>query len=191
MWPKALNLGRLVPVDAAHLWPEVRTQRLQLADQIEALDETAWNVASWCEGWRVRDVLGHLVHLAEATQLSMGADVIRGGLRPDRALSRSAKRLGDTPVPELCQRLRASSDGRFHVLGSPATVALGEILVHGSDALRPVGADVHAPTTDATTVLDAYWKLGRVAFHAAPHQGPLMEWLSNPTSIQKKVLGLD
>jgi uncharacterized protein (TIGR03083 family) len=158
-------------MDAAQLWPELRSQRLKLADQIEALDETAWNAASWCDGWRVRDVLGHLVHLAEASQLSMGADIIRGGLRPDRALSRSARRLGDAPVPELCQRLRVSADGRFRVLGSPPAVALGEVLVHGSDALRPVGAEVHSSPADATTVLDTYWKLGRFAFHAAPHQG--------------------
>ena len=158
-------------MDAAQLWTELRSQRLKLADQIEALDETAWNTASWCDGWRVRDVLGHLVHLAEASQLSMGADMVRGGLRPDRALSRSARRLGDAPVPELCERLRASADGRFHVLGSPPAVALGEVLVHGSDALRPVGAEVQASPTDATTVLDAYWKLGRLAFHAAPHRG--------------------
>ena len=171
MWTQELRSWENLRMDAAQLWPELRSQRLQLADQIEALDETAWDVASWCDGWRVRDALGHLVHLAEATQLSMGADVIRGGLRPDRALSRSARCLGDLPVPELCRRLRASADGRFHVFGSPAAVALGEVLVHGSDALRPVGAEVHAPPTDATAVLDAYWKLGRLAFHAAPHQG--------------------
>lgn len=158
-------------MDAAELWPELRSQRCQLADRIEVLDKTAWDSASWCEGWRVRDVLGHLVHLAEATQLTMGVDMIRGGLRPDRALSRLARRLGDEPVPELCQRLRASADGRFHVLGSPAVVALGEILVHGSDALRPVGVEIYAPPVDATAVLDAYWRLGRLAFHAEPHMG--------------------
>jgi uncharacterized protein (TIGR03083 family) len=159
------------PVDTTQLWPEVRRQRYWLADRIETLDEAAWNSASWCKGWRVRDVLGHLVHLSEATQFSMGADIIRGGLRPDRALSRAACRLGNEPVPVLCQRLRVAADGRYHVLGSPAAVVLGEVLVHGSDVLRPLGMDIDSPPVDATMVLDTYWRLGRLAFHAAPHKG--------------------
>jgi uncharacterized protein (TIGR03083 family) len=158
-------------MDSEQLWQEVRHQRWQLADQIEGLDGVAGDSASWCEGWRVRDVLGHLVHLAEASQLSMGVDMIRGGLRPDRALSRAARRIGDEPVPSLCQRLRAAADGQFHVLGSPSAVTLGEVLVHGSDALRPLGRELEVPPIDATTVLDVYWKLGRLAFHAAPHRG--------------------
>lgn len=158
-------------MDSEQLWQEVRHQRWQLADQVEDLDEVTWDSASWCEGWRVRDVLGHLVHLAEASQLSMGVDMVRGGLRPDRALRRAAQRFGDEPVPSLCQRLRAAGDGRFHVLGSPSAVTLGEVLVHSSDALRPLGRELDAPPVDATTVLDVYWKLGRLAFHAAPHRG--------------------
>ena len=43
---------------------------VQFADQVESLDETAWNAASWCSGWRVRDVLAHLVRGAEMTPLS-------------------------------------------------------------------------------------------------------------------------
>lgn len=152
------------------VWGELPRLRCQFADRIGSLDETAWNSASWCEGWRVRDVLGHLVHLAEATQLSMARDVLRDGLRPDRALNEAARRLGDSSVAELADRLRTAAQGRFHVLGSPAAVALGEVLVHSADALRPLSLDVDAPPVDAAPVLDTYRQVGRVVFHAAPHR---------------------
>jgi uncharacterized protein (TIGR03083 family) len=145
--------------------------RCEFADRVEALDERAWDSQSWCAGWRVRDVVGHLVHLAEATQLSIAREVIRGGVRPDRALSKAARRLGDQPVLNLVRRLRNAADGRFHVLGTAPAVALGEVLVHSADALRPLSLDLEAPPQDVVPVLDAYWTVGRVAFHAAPQRG--------------------
>lgn len=156
---------------AVDVWSELRRLRCEFADRVESLDERAWDSQSWCAGWRVRDVLGHLVHLAEATQASIVRDVIRGGARPDRALSKAARGLGDERVPELASRLRAAADGRFHALGTSRAVALGEVLVHSADALRPLSLDLDAPQQDVIPVLDAYWRFGRVAFHAAPQRG--------------------
>lgn len=161
---------RLGPVEAVDVWHALRQVRCQLAEQVESLEPERWDAASWCPGWRVRDVLGHLVHLAEATQLSMLADLVRGGGRPDRALSLAARRLGGDPVPGLAGRLRKAADGRFHVIGTPPPVALGEVLVHGADMLRPLGLDVDAPTAYAAAVLDVYRRVGRMVFHAAPHR---------------------
>lgn len=150
---------------------EVVRLRRQFADRIESLDETAWNSASWCRGWRVRDVLAHLVSGAEATPLSMTRDLLRGGLRPDRAVSGAAKRLGDVPVSELAARLRAAAEGGFRPPGFPAAMGLGDVLVHSADAFRPIGLDVDAPPADAAPVLDAYWRRGRMVVHAAPQEG--------------------
>jgi len=84
-------------VETVEVRQEVARLRRQFADRIEMLDETAWNSASWCTGWRVRDLLAHLVRGAEMTPLSLTRDLLRGGLRPDRAVSNAAKRLGDVP----------------------------------------------------------------------------------------------
>ena len=156
---------------APQFWKELRRLRLELADQIESLPPQWWDAESWCQGWRVRDVLGHLVHLAEATNASMLALQLRSFGSPDRTLDREARRLGNEPVPALAARLRAAAGGRFHVVGSPAVVALGEVLVHGADALRPAGADLEASPPQVVPILDAYRRLGRLAFHAAPSRG--------------------
>jgi len=148
----------------------VHACRLLLADRIAALTPDQWDVESWCSGWRVRDVLGHLVHLAEATQISMGRDVLGNGGRPNRALQRIARQMGDRPVPELAERLRRSADGRFRVLGAPRTVVLGEVVVHGEDALRPLGVSIAQPS-DAQQVLAVYRRMGPVAFGAKRNKG--------------------
>jgi hypothetical protein len=124
----------------------------------------------WYEGWRVRDVLAHLVWGAEATYLSMTGDLLRGRLRPDDAVTGAAKRLSEVSVPELADRLRAATGG-IRLPGLPVAIGLGGVLVHTEDAFRPLGMPVNAPPRDAVLAFDAYWRRGRTIFHAVPQRG--------------------
>ena len=119
----------------------------------------------------VRDVLAHLVQNAERTYASLTLDLLRGAFRPDRSMSKAAKRLRGVPVPELADRLRGAAEGRFHLPGTPEGMGLVDVLVHSADALRAVGKDVDAPPADAVPALDALCRTGRVVVHAAPHEG--------------------
>jgi uncharacterized protein (TIGR03083 family) len=139
-----------------------------LADRAVTFDQEALDTESWCSGWRVRDVLGHLVYVAEATQPRVIRDVIWRGPGPNRAMDRTARSLGRCSVDELATRLRRSAGGRFHVAGSPPAVALGETLVHGADMLRPLGVDDPVDPDAAAAVIPAYLRFGRLAFGAAP-----------------------
>ena len=117
------------------VWRAVEERRIALAERVGGLDSAQWDAPSWCEGWRVRDVFAHLVHLAEATQWSMTRDLLANGVAPNKALDRVARRLADEPQSELASRLTAAADGRYHVVGSPAAVALGEVITHAADLL--------------------------------------------------------
>ena len=154
---------------AAEIWARVAEQRRELADRIESLEPAQWDSPSWCEGWRVRDVVGHLVHLAEAGQVSMARDLVRGR-SPDRALSIAAVRHGQQPVPELTRRLRQAADGRFRIPGFPPATVLAEVVVHGSDALRPLGQEVDVAASDLVPVLNLYRRIGRVAFRSSSNR---------------------
>jgi uncharacterized protein (TIGR03083 family) len=143
--------------------------RRRFADQIETLDEKAWNAPSWCAGWRVRDVLAHLVWAAEGNVFSMTRDIVCGGFRADHVVDKAAKRLGEVSVPELAHRLRTADCG-IRLPGFPEAIGLGDVLVHSADAFRPLGLEVDAPPGDAGTVLDAYWRRGRMIVHASPHR---------------------
>jgi uncharacterized protein (TIGR03083 family) len=144
--------------------------RRQFADRIVSVDESAWNAASWCAGWRVRDVLAHLVKGAEMTYGSLMLDLVRGAFRPDHSVSKAAKRLDAVSVPELAGRLRRAADRQFHLVGTADAMGLVDVLVHSVDALRPIGLDVDAPPADAVPALDALWRSGRMIVHAAPQR---------------------
>ena len=141
-----------------------RHARCELADRIEALPPAEWDASSWCQGWRVRDVLGHLVWLAEATPISVWVLLpIRGAGRADRALDHVARRLGQEPVPALAGRLRTAATA------SPSLRGLGDLLVHAADTLRPTGRQFDVPPLEIVPILDVYSGLfGRMAFHATP-----------------------
>jgi uncharacterized protein (TIGR03083 family) len=158
-------------VEAVDLQQEKARLRRQFADRMAALDEASWNAASWCAGWRVRDVLAHLVKGAEMTYGSLTVDMLRGGFRPDRSASKAATRLDAVSVPELAERLRRAADRQFHLVGTAEAMGLVDVLVHSADALRPLGLDVDAPPADAVPALDALWKAGRMIVHATPQHG--------------------
>ena len=146
----------------------MRELRTTVAARMRELTADQAGAPSWCEGWRVRDVAGHLVHLAEARQLTMARDILTHGVVPDRALSRIATALGDRPVAELADRLEAAAAGRFHIPGSPPAVALGEVVVHGADMFRPLGMAWDVPGETVRPVLPTYRRVGRLAFHGDP-----------------------
>jgi uncharacterized protein (TIGR03083 family) len=150
---------------------ELRRLRVELADGIAALSPEQWDVPSWCTGWRVRDVLGHLVGMRETGPLSIFWQTICSGFRPDRAVDRMARSLGSEPVPELVERLRRAADGSFHLVGVPSELGLGDLIIHSADALRPAGIVPDPPVADVLVVLEIYEKWGRRVVHAAPHQG--------------------
>ena len=158
----------MVTVD---LRQEAARQRHLFADRIESLDESSWDESSWCAGWRVRDVLAHLVRNAESTPLSLVGDLFLGGFRPDYSVSKAAYRLSAEPVPELVDRLRRAADERLHSGSSAKPFGIGDILVHSADAFRPLGHEVEVVPAVAAAVLDAYWDKARMVVHAAPHRG--------------------
>ena len=159
-------------MDAASvdIWEEVRRLRLEIGKEIAGLSPDQWDMPSWCTGWRIRDVLGHVVQNVEAIQLSMFWQMIRNPVRPDRVIDRLARKLGGQPIPELVERLCRAADRRFHLVGLPPAMAIGDLLVHEVDALRPAGIVLDPPIADVLMVLDIYKKWGRRVFHAVPHR---------------------
>jgi uncharacterized protein (TIGR03083 family) len=144
-------------------WGRISSNRLALADRMETLSDAEANSSSWCARWRVRDVLGHLVYLAESTRASMLRDGLRAGT-PNHTLDKTARRLGECPVRQLCDRLRRAADGHFTLPGAPIAAALGEVVVHGNDALRPIGSAFDPDPADLRAVLDVYSRLARLTF---------------------------
>ena len=160
----------IVLVENAEVPREVARLRHQFADRIVALDETAWDEASWCSGWQVRDVLAHLVRNAESTPWSLMSDLLRGGLRPDHSVDRAAKRLRRVPVPELADRLRRAADERLGSGGASKPFGMGDVVVHTADAFGHwTKTSSYSPTLRPSWTPTGTGR--RFVFHAAPHRG--------------------
>lgn len=154
-------------------WAMVEAERIALAKRLRELPDEQWDAESRCPDWRVRDVLGHLVHMAESTMASMRRDLRqRAGRDRDRGFLLAGKELGSWPVPELCQRLETAAASRYS--GMPG-VALSEVVVHGDDMLKPLGLRMSLRPEVARGVLHQLRRVDRLAarwaFHGPSHRG--------------------
>ena len=148
--------------DHESVWSHVRAARTSLADLSESLDPGQWDTKSLCEGWRVRDVVAHLVGNAEGAFVARRAiaGLLRHGMNVDAFLFADALRRGASPPVELVHRLRAASGGRFQPPGRKPADVLADVLVHSQDIVRPLGLELHAPADALRAALT----------HAAPQK---------------------
>jgi uncharacterized protein (TIGR03083 family) len=127
-----------------------------LADLLDGADDAVWSAPSRCGDWTVEEVVAHLVFLAEGTRRSVFADVIRARKPFHAAVDLIARRFAaDATPPELVARLRAAAGGTFVVPLMPATLALGEVLVHRADIADAAALPALPADEDLRAVLEA------------------------------------
>jgi uncharacterized protein (TIGR03083 family) len=120
-----------------------RLERVKLVADLGTLNEEQWDAQSQCSEWKVRDVVGHLIRLWHYyhLQLPFELDLIRYGFQLNRALSRSAQRIGRWPTGELLTELAGAryEDTLVYRFHPQPLYALAEWIVHGQDIRRPLG----------------------------------------------------
>ena len=126
-------------------------ERRRIARDLRIISDAAWDLPSLCGAWRCRDVLAHLVWLAESSRPRVVFDVAKTFRPPRRAIGRIARKLGDSDPSSLLERLDAAAEGRFVLPGAGPQVALAEVLTHR--------ADIHLVADDA-------------GFEVGPSDGP-------------------
>jgi uncharacterized protein (TIGR03083 family) len=138
------------------IWQYVGSERSALADTWESLTPEQWSAPSWCEGWSVQDVAGHLVASAEQTPANFFKEFASAGFKFNEFAERGAKRCAAAGPEELVRRMRARTSTRNHPPG-PVSAMLGEVVVHGDDMRRPLGLSHHTPEGALAIVADS-WK---------------------------------
>ena len=126
--------GDVVDIDT--IWAWTAEERRRASSDMRIIAEEAWNLPSLCDGWRCRDVLGHLVWLAESTRPRALRDLTLACRPPNLAIRHIGRRLGDGDVDRLLDRLDAAAAGRFHLPGVGPQAALAEVLIHRADIVR-------------------------------------------------------
>jgi uncharacterized protein (TIGR03083 family) len=138
------------------VWRYIGSERSDLADTWESLTPEQWSAMSWCEGWSIQDVAGHLVASAEQTPANFFKEFAGAGFKFNVFAERGAKRCASAGSSQLVRRLRARTSTRNHPPG-PSNAMLGEIIVHGDDIRRPLGLTHRSPEPAVLIVADA-WK---------------------------------
>jgi uncharacterized protein (TIGR03083 family) len=138
------------------IWKYIHGERTEMAETLSGLSPEQWHVPSWCAGWSVQQVTGHIVAAAEQSPANFYKELLAAGLRFSVFTERGAKRLGALAPDELVRRLRARTSTTNHP-PAPVMAMLGEIIVHGEDIRRPLHLEHTTPEAALVAVADS-WK---------------------------------
>ena len=141
-------------------WSAVRTVRLRVADMLDTLSPTEWDAASLCEGWRVRDVAGHLALVSTITTGQMIAAAPRARFNPNRINTLLAVRAGSVPTSEIVQKLRDHAGDRTTAKALDTRNSLFDAIVHSQDIAIPLGRTFPIPVDFTRQGLDRVWAMG-------------------------------
>lgn len=127
------------------------------------LDEADWDRPSLCEGWRVRDVVGHILYGNELKLWTLPLRLARYGFSSDRSgAAYSRSRAEGRPPAELV----ADFDRRDPWAGTcrvfPPRLVLLDRLVHHQDIRRALGHQRRVPEQRLVATLDSAPTLGSV-----------------------------
>ena len=136
-------------MDATQL---VAAERADLAALLRTLRDEEWLTPSLCDGWLVRDVVGHLTVNGSASPLDVLGTAIRSGLSGDRTNSALAARARAWSTAELIDRfLAVRATG---ITNRTPRLALADMVVHHQDIRRPLNRPREIPLDRLRAVLD-------------------------------------
>jgi len=137
-------------------WDMIHTERAGLADELAALPADAWDRPSLLPGWKVRDVVAHMIATARMTPPKFFAGMAGAGFRFNTFSEKNIAKVesGRTDV-DLVAEFRAAVNARTAPPG-PTVSWLGETVVHGNDVFRALGGYREHPVEHVTTVAEFY-----------------------------------
>ncbi len=134
-------------------------ERDQLVSDLRTLAPADWERPSLCDGWAVRDVVGHLLCVWKTWQygLPIVVGLLRHGFRVNVWIERDARKRAAGRSPEAliadlaATRSETTIGARFHPL---AGISISEWVIHGQDIRRPLGISRPLSTERLITVAD-------------------------------------
>jgi uncharacterized protein (TIGR03083 family) len=145
-----------------------RDERVDLADFLATLRPDQWDIPSLCTGWRVRDVVAHMISYDELDARGVLRRFTRGRFLLTRANTVGVNEYARPPA-ELLALLREHLKPRGLTTGFGGLVALTDGLIHHQDIRRPLGMPREVPAQRLLPVL-------RFALTAPPIRGGWRAW---------------
>ncbi|NKY44523.1 maleylpyruvate isomerase family mycothiol-dependent enzyme [Nocardia cerradoensis] len=159
-------MARKTTIETAQIWQAVAVERTSLVELLRSLPENGWEQPSLCAGWRVRDVVAHLILSADSGVGAILFNLIRARGDFDRMVRDTAIRHADRrTTAQLLAELHDSIGARVTPVGTTPVDRLMDLLVHGQDIAIPLGIPREMPVAAAELALDRIWN-GGFPFHA-------------------------
>lgn len=147
-------------MDRPALSREIADARGALVSTLASLTDENWSAPSLCDGWSVRDVVGHLLHQYDIYRAPYPRwAIVRARFRVNRFLATEARRVAaERSNSELLEQLgRAEYERtRFWGLTPWPQFALTEFVVHAQDIRRPLGVNDSPDVQHLTTAADVF-----------------------------------
>jgi uncharacterized protein (TIGR03083 family) len=141
------TLSKELAMDDTTTWRLIHGERATAADILAALTPGQCAEPSLCAGWTVQMTAGHILQAAEQTTGSFMRGMAVSGFRFNTMMDRQARRIGELPMPEIVERLRARTTTTNRP-PAPVSAMLGEVVTHTEDICRPLGI-AHEASADA------------------------------------------
>ncbi len=125
--------------------PLVVAERLDLLDLLRELEPDEWEVPSLCRGWRVRDVVAHIVSYEGQSTGTLLGRAVRGGFMPHRINELGVRALADLGTDDLVARFERHLAPSGPAIRFGARVGLTDGLIHQQDIRRPLGRPRQIP----------------------------------------------
>ncbi|MGH3228584.1 MAG: maleylpyruvate isomerase family mycothiol-dependent enzyme [Streptosporangiaceae bacterium] len=116
-----------------------RDERADLAAFLVTLSPPQWQAPTLCAGWRVRDVVAHVISYDDLDARGLLAHVVRGRFWPDRVNAAALARYNCCSPEQLLALLTDHLEPRGLPAALGCRVALVEGLIHHQDIRRPLG----------------------------------------------------
>lgn len=130
-----------------------RADRLDLLALLQDLSAAEWEHPSLCAGWRVRDVVAHVLSYDDLSPARSGALLLRGRLTFGRVNDLALGRLANPSPDELIERLRRHPVPQGLTSGFGGRIGLVDGLIHQQDIRRPLARPRSIPHQTLRTAL--------------------------------------
>lgn len=143
----------------ADLTPMVHAERQSLSDFLGTITPEQWTRPTWCTKWNVQELVAHLTAAGNITAPHFFGGFIKTGFNFDKFVDGDLRNYSSGGPADVKARFDKIIMSNRKPPG-PAYVALGEIMVHGEDIRRALGARGDHPAEHLATLAEYYKKTG-------------------------------
>lgn len=130
-----------------------REERADFAAFLATLPPPQWQAPTLCAGWRVRDVVAHVIGYDELGPRDLLGHAVRGWFRVDRINAAALARYRTCTPDELLGLLTAHLEPQGLPAALGCRVALVECVIHHQDIRRALGRPRTIPPERLLTAL--------------------------------------